>query len=724
MDENEIQQIIEKATEEIKKNGQVSAQTAKELEKAGESLDKFAKTIGTTGKATQKLLQGFLNFTQSLSQGQRSINSMNSAVTGASSAASTALGKRGLAGAAAVAAMAGQAVAGAFNVLTKQLESFRSVGRVGALAADGLTGLQRQFVASQLTLGQFEKVVGANSRTLAAFRGTTYQGAEDFSRALNQLTVSDLQNLGMGAEDIADLAAGFLERQTKLGRAQDMDYLELRRGTRGYIKELDILSKITGVNREELQQQQLALLAENRFRAKYDQMVAAGREDEAKAMMAFVQGIQSYSPQLAAGVKDIFAAGTATTEAGAQAMLMGLGPVINDLKTGQVTYTQALQQAQVPVGDFVERYRGVTAMAGDNVSVLNDLAGSANFANASIADLGKAVNTQNAQLTGRDSLTNSAVEASLAVQRAAVSLDTLINTSMPAFAKIAQGVAKGLEFTVGTANILVQSAEIIANPESYKLPSAEKQAEYKKRNDENIAKGINIDPLGMSNAGVAIPALAAGGPATANMPHIVGEKGPEVFVPNSSGMIIPNHLVGGTTRMGAHPALTASANYMTSLMELLNTLESNKVNIYTDKTGSRDELIASIEQFRNSMDNIAGDYNANVRTVNVGGVSQRYTTAGDLSLFNGSVSPMGGAQTMLDSILTGLLTQGKSEYDPALINEKFGYDSSRRLSGEAATRRSEEEVANIQRQTQQLDELISIMKRSLSTQERTASALQ
>ena len=724
MDENEIQQIIEKATEEIKKNGQVSAQTAKELEKAGQSLDKFAKTIGTTGQATQKLLQGFLNFTQSLSQGQRSINSMNSAVTGASSAASTALGKRGLAGAAAVAAMAGQAVAGAFNVLTKQLESFRSVGRVGALAADGLTGLQRQFVTSQLTLGQFEKVVGANSRTLAAFRGTTYQGAEDFSRALNQLTVSDLQNLGMGAEDIADLAAGFLERQTKLGRAQDMDTLELRRSTRGYIKELDVLSKITGVNREELQQQQLALLAENRFRAKYDQMRFGGQERAAEEMMKFVQGIQKYNPLLAAGVKDIFTAGTATTEAGMQAMMMGLKPIIDQVSRGQLDAIGGLQSAQGPVGEFTEKFRGITAIAGDNVSILNDLAGSADFARAEIADLAEATKTQADQLAGRDPLTNSAVEASRAVQRAAVSLDTLINTSLPVFAKLAQGLAKGLEFTVGTANILVQSAEIMLDPDSYVFPSAEKQAQAKQRNDENIAKGYNVDPLGISNAGVAIPMLAAGGPATANMPHIVGEKGPEIFVPDASGTIVPNHLVGGTTRMGAHPALTASANYMSSLTDLLSTLESNKVNIYTDKTGSRDELIASIEQFRNSMNNIAGDYNANVRSVNVGGVSQRYTTAGDLSLFNGSVSPMGGAQTMLDSILTSLLTEGKSEYDPALINEKFGYDSSRRLSGEAAERRSQEEIENIQRQTQQLDELISIMKRSLSTQERTASALQ
>lgn len=34
--------------------------------------------------------------------------------------------------------------------------------------------------------------------------------------------------------------------------------------------------------------------------------------------------------------------------------------------------------------------------------------------------------------------------------------------------------------------------------------------------------------------------LANGGPATANKPYIVGERGPELFVPNTSGTVIPN----------------------------------------------------------------------------------------------------------------------------------------------------------------------------------------
>ena len=38
---------------------------------------------------------------------------------------------------------------------------------------------------------------------------------------------------------------------------------------------------------------------------------------------------------------------------------------------------------------------------------------------------------------------------------------------------------------------------------------------------------------------------AAGGPVSGGTPYVVGEKGPELFVPGSSGNIVPNHEMGG-----------------------------------------------------------------------------------------------------------------------------------------------------------------------------------
>jgi hypothetical protein len=40
---------------------------------------------------------------------------------------------------------------------------------------------------------------------------------------------------------------------------------------------------------------------------------------------------------------------------------------------------------------------------------------------------------------------------------------------------------------------------------------------------------------------------AMGGPVTGSTPYLVGERGPELFVPNTSGSIVPNHAMGGVT---------------------------------------------------------------------------------------------------------------------------------------------------------------------------------
>jgi len=42
-----------------------------------------------------------------------------------------------------------------------------------------------------------------------------------------------------------------------------------------------------------------------------------------------------------------------------------------------------------------------------------------------------------------------------------------------------------------------------------------------------------------------LPGLATGGPASAGRSYLVGERGPEIFTPKSSGTVIPNNMIGG-----------------------------------------------------------------------------------------------------------------------------------------------------------------------------------
>lgn len=57
--------------------------------------------------------------------------------------------------------------------------------------------------------------------------------------------------------------------------------------------------------------------------------------------------------------------------------------------------------------------------------------------------------------------------------------------------------------------------------------------------------GFSIGGKGGSGLLGLIPGLANGGPASAGRPYMVGERGPELFVPGRSGTVVPNHAMSG-----------------------------------------------------------------------------------------------------------------------------------------------------------------------------------
>ena len=57
--------------------------------------------------------------------------------------------------------------------------------------------------------------------------------------------------------------------------------------------------------------------------------------------------------------------------------------------------------------------------------------------------------------------------------------------------------------------------------------------------------GVNTALGGIPGLSSFFPGRATGGPVSGGTPYMVGEKGPELFVPNTSGTIVPNNKLGG-----------------------------------------------------------------------------------------------------------------------------------------------------------------------------------
>jgi phage-related minor tail protein len=64
--------------------------------------------------------------------------------------------------------------------------------------------------------------------------------------------------------------------------------------------------------------------------------------------------------------------------------------------------------------------------------------------------------------------------------------------------------------------------------------------------------------------GGAILGKAAGGPVMANKPYVVGEQGPELFVPNSAGSIMTNASMNKNAGADSGMGATVTNNYITN----------------------------------------------------------------------------------------------------------------------------------------------------------------
>jgi phage-related minor tail protein len=69
-----------------------------------------------------------------------------------------------------------------------------------------------------------------------------------------------------------------------------------------------------------------------------------------------------------------------------------------------------------------------------------------------------------------------------------------------------------------------------------------------------------------------LPGKARGGPVFSGQPYMVGERGPELFMPNRSGSIVPNgQLMGSGTGMGTQ-AINLNGEFRIKGTDLVLTL--------------------------------------------------------------------------------------------------------------------------------------------------------
>lgn len=294
MNEEEIR-ALQDAMEEMRRNGALSSDSLSRLNtsasKASQGVDKFGKTAGTVAASLGRAVND-------LSKAGGSFNNLTGTIDTLASGTKFLTDKFGFAGKALGVAV--DAFAGAAKFVINQLQevagNYQALGDVSATAADGITGLQRQFQQMGLvSLPAFTKSLASNTTGLAIFGRGMVGAAEEFSKLSGALTTGETAErflrLGINLDQVGASAANYAAAQARFGGITRQQLDGLAGSTRKYIEELDLIARMTGNTRQQQEQEQQKSLADARFRAKIFEMIANGQGEQAEELQKYVNGL-------------------------------------------------------------------------------------------------------------------------------------------------------------------------------------------------------------------------------------------------------------------------------------------------------------------------------------------------------------------------------------------------------------------------------------------------
>ena len=452
-DAEQLQRELESLRNEFAKTGKVTADMNKRMEGLSGGMMKFGKEhLGNLG-------QGVKSFSTQMLAGSKSfdalipvIDALGGAMVGL--AKSVPLVGGGLGKLAQVAVDSSKFLV---TELSKQAGVFQSVSRSGVLGAGGMQQFANQAFSSRLSLEQFGKVVVDNGKMLAAMRGSAMSGTKAFADMTSTLSGDQFdftRQLGYGAEEIADITAGYMSQQTLLGMTQRQSTESLTQSTAGYMKELDMLSRVTGDNRKALQERQAAMLAETRFNAKIQELLAQGKVKEARELQNFVSAVDAFAPAIATGARDIATAGTGTIAEGQQLMIRSGGSIqqiLKQIENGSLSSTTALNQLTNQVGQTNQQYISSAKVLGDANLVTANGAEYARLGNRAMQEEAALRKQQADQMKGTDPLQASMARSLKNMEDFTMNLNKMILEFMPMTAKIVEGLTGTLETMMETA---------------------------------------------------------------------------------------------------------------------------------------------------------------------------------------------------------------------------------------------------------------------------------
>ena len=287
---------------------------------------------------------------------------------------------------------AGQAITDLGRSLDFNVDNFRSLASVGADFNQSLINLRIASREAFLPLLEFTDLLSSNASTLAGLFGSVNQGTAQLSNLTRQVRselVPTFAGLGLTTEQLNDFLGTFLEIQRIQNRNQFQDQNAATAALQNYGIEIDKIAKLTGIQREQLNE---AVKAQSDD-AVFQTYLRGLTVEQANAQQTLVAGLTGLNPAVGDAVKNILATGFPLGEF--EQTLVGTTDGLLDnilaLKNGEINTVQFTRALENSSKGFLNNFSPEVLRAG---GVIGEVGNALTIFNRRFADLSELTEQQ------------------------------------------------------------------------------------------------------------------------------------------------------------------------------------------------------------------------------------------------------------------------------------------------------------------------------------------
>jgi hypothetical protein len=291
----------------------------------------------------------------------------------------------------------------------------------------------------------------SNAQTLAYYQGSVSKGANaaaDLMHAFSEYR-DPLLRLGLSTEAQNQSVMNYINYSAKLGMVQGKTNEQLAASARKYIMETEALASITGKQREQIEQEQQAMMREQQFRAKIELLRARGETGQANRLMTINKAMATaFTPGTAKAMRNTLTNYLQSNEA-QQLSLVTNGEsvrIAREFNEGKIDELEAMTRLQKVLDPAKNMFMALQVVGGDMSDTFGVLADQADDSRRANGNLGKAladarVSVEESTKTGKDAEKDKQTAARRDQKEASKSLQGVIEKFVEVAGKMTAGLS-------------------------------------------------------------------------------------------------------------------------------------------------------------------------------------------------------------------------------------------------------------------------------------------